>query len=108
MLPIFEDYRKMLNDFNVDLSEYDNDKLWIDNLIIKGFDRNGKERKILRLHVEGEWDNLHYECSNYYKIKTKNGEKIKIISKPSNEELETWEETYKRLEKSIREREREY
>ena len=41
MLPIFKDYRKMLLDNGLDLSEYDEDKLWIDRLIIKGFDRNG-------------------------------------------------------------------
>lgn len=98
MLPIFNDYRKMLKDFNIDLSEYDENKLWIDNLIIKGFDKQGKERKILRLKVN---DNLEYEFKYYTKTTKKNGTQI---IKPKNEELETYEETYKRLEKQIKEK----
>src|SRR5574344_1992841 len=99
MLPIFKDYRKMLLDNGLDLSEYDEDKLWIDRLIIKGFDRKGNIKKICRLNVQGEWDDLHYEVKWYKK-------KDNII-KPKNEDLETWEETYKRLEDKIVERERE-
>ena len=32
MNPIFNEYRTMLNDFGVDLSQYDEDKLWIDRI----------------------------------------------------------------------------
>lgn len=99
MLPIFKDYRKMLLDNGLDLSEYDEDKLWIDRLIIKGFDRKGNIKKICRLNVQGEWNDLHYEV-RWYKNKDN-------IIKPKNEDLETWEETYKRLENKIVERERE-
>jgi hypothetical protein len=42
MLPIFTEYRKCLSDFGVDLSEYDENKLWIDRLIIRGFGRGGR------------------------------------------------------------------
>jgi len=101
MLPIFNEYKGMLSSFGIDLSEYDDCKLWVDNLIIKGFDHEGKERKILRLKVN---DNLEYEYSYYTKTTKKNGTQI---IKPKNEELETWEESYKRLETSILERERE-
>ena len=102
MLPIFKDYRKMLLDNGLDLSEYDGDKLWIDRLIVRGFDKKGNIKKICRLSVVGDYTNLHYEVK-WYKNKDK-------IVKPKNEDLETWEETYKRLEDEIveREREREY
>ena len=99
MLPIFKDYRKMLLDNGLDLSEYDEDKLWVDRLIVKGFDKKGNIKKICRLNVQGEWDDLHYEV-RWYKKKDN-------IIKPKNEDLETWEETYKRLEDKIIERERE-
>lgn len=99
MLPIFKDYRKMLLDNGLDLSEYDEDKLWIDRLIIKGFDRKGNIKKICRLNVVGDYTDFHYEIK-WYKNKDK-------IIKPKNEDLETWEETYKRLEDKIVERERE-
>lgn len=91
MLPVFNQYRKMLNDFNVDLSDYDEDKLWIHRLIIRGFDKNGNDKKILRLKIN---DNLEYE----YKI---------YDDAPKNEELETYEQTYSRMENKIAERERE-
>ena len=89
MLPVFNQYRKMLNDFNVDLSDYDEDKLWIHRLIIRGFDKNGNDKKILRLKIN---DNLEYE----YKI---------YDDAPKNEELETYEQTYSRMENKIAERE---
>lgn len=92
MLPVFNQYRKMLNDFNVDLSDYDEDKLWIHRLIIRGFDKNGNDKKILRLKIN---DNLEYE----YKI---------YDDAPKNEELETYEQTYSRMENKIAEREREH
>ena len=49
MLPIFKDYRRMLFDNGLDLSEYDEDKLWIDRLIVRGFDKKGNIKKICRL-----------------------------------------------------------
>ena len=52
---------------------YDEDKLWIHRLIIRGFDKNGNDKKILRLKIN---DNLEYE----YKI---------YDDAPKNEELET-------------------
>lgn len=90
MLPIFNEYRKMLKDFGIDLSDYDKDKLWIDRLIIRGFDKQGNDRKICRLKVN---DNLKYEYKFYSKI-------------PTNDELETWEESYQRLSTQIAEKER--
>jgi hypothetical protein len=91
LLPIFNEYRKMLSDFGIDLSNYDENKLWIDRLIIRGFDKNGKEHKICRLSVN---DDLEYEYKFYDKL-------------PNNDMLETYEETYKRLEKQILDKEKE-
>lgn len=42
MLPIFSEYLSMLASFGIDLSMYDENKLWIDRLIIRGFDRGGQ------------------------------------------------------------------
>ena len=92
MHPIFNDYNLMLKNFNIDLSMYDENKLWIDRLIIRGFDHNGKIHKICRLKVT---DDLNYEYKFYSKL-------------PNNENLETWEETYQRLYDTISIREREY
>lgn len=91
MTPIFEDYRTMLKSYGIDLSQYDTDKLWINRLIIRGFDKNGNDRKILRLKVT---DELDYEYKWYTDI-------------PKNDELETWEESYKRLEAQILDKEQE-
>lgn len=91
MTPIFEDYRTMLKSYGIDLSQYDTDKLWIDRLIIRGFDKNGNDRKILRLKVT---DELEYEYKRY-------------ADSPKNDELETWEESYKRLEPQIIDKEQE-
>ena len=89
MLPIFNEYRKMLKDFGVNLSQYDEDKLWVDRLIIRGICKDGEVKKICRLKVT---DNLDYEYKFYSNI-------------PKNEELETWEETYNRMEKEIKSKE---
>lgn len=91
MNPIFNEYRTMLNDFGVDLSQYDEDKLWIDRMIIRGIGKNGEDKKICRLKVN---DDLEYEYKFYKNI-------------PSNDELESYEETYQRMSESIAERERE-
>lgn len=106
MLPIFKEYRNMLNDNGIDLSEYDDNKLWIDRMIIKGFDKSGKERKICKLKVVGDYKNLRYEQTFYYKNKMVKGKKFKILDKPINNILETYEETYKRMEKQILDKER--
>lgn len=81
MLPIFTEYRKMLKDFGVDLSNYDENKLWVDRLIIRGIGKDGEVKKICRLKVTEELD---YEYKFYSNI-------------PKNDELETWEETYGRM-----------
>lgn len=91
MTPIFNEYRSMLAHFGIDLSNYDEDKLWIDRLIIRGFDKNGNQHKICKLKVN---NNLEYEYNFYNKI-------------PNNEDLITWEELYSLYEPQIRERERE-
>ncbi len=91
MLPIFNEYRSMLKSFNLDLSDYDKDKLWIDRLIIRGIDKQGKIKKICRLKVT---DDLKYEYNFYDKI-------------PNNEDLMTWNETYKFYEKNILNKEQE-
>jgi len=91
MLPIFKKYREMLKSFNIDLSLYSENKLWIDRLIIRGITKEGKIEKICRLKITEE---LNYEYKFYSKL-------------PKDENLETYEETYSRLETSILERERE-
>lgn len=97
MLPIFNKYANMLKSFNIDLSSYGENKLWIDRLIIKGIKKDGSILKICRLKVD---DELGYKKLNYkYKFYT---------NLPSNEELETWEESYQRLKSQIKEREREF
>ena len=60
-----------------------------------------KKKKICRLKVVGDYDNLKYEVINYYKTKTKNKQKIKTIDKPLNNTLETYSETYERMKTSI-------
>ena len=91
MLPIFKKYEKMLKSFNIDLSSYGENKLWIDRLIIRGIRKEGKIEKICRLKIT---DELNYEYKFYSKL-------------PKDEDLETYEETYNRLETSILARERE-
>ena len=90
MLPIFNEYSSMLQDFGIELP-YSTNKLWVDRLIIRGFDKEGNQHKICRLNIT---DDLRYECKMYTKL-------------PKDEDLETWEETYNRLESIITERERE-
>ena len=89
MLPIFTEYRKMLKDFGVNLSNYDEDKLWVDRLIIRGIGKDGEVKKICRLKVT---DELNYEYKFYSNI-------------PKNDELETWEETYSRMYNEISDKE---
>ena len=90
MLPIFNEYSSMLQDFGIELP-YSPNKLWVDRLIIRGFDKEGNQHKICRLNIT---DDLRYECKMYTKL-------------PKDKDLETWEETYNRLESIITERERE-
>lgn len=78
MTPIFNEYLSMLKDFNIDLSEYKPNSLWIDRLIVKGFDKEGNIQKICRLSVT---DDLEYIHKFYDK-------------KPQPSSLMTWEETY--------------
>jgi len=91
MLPIFEEYKQFLKDNNIDVSEYDCNKLWVDRQIIKAFNKNGEIVKILKINVD---DNLNVSHKYYVK-------KIK------NSEIETWEQTYLRFEKDIKEKEQE-
>lgn len=91
MLPVFQNYRELLHNLGLDLSQYDSDKLWIDRLIIRGFSKQGHLIKIVRLKVSFY---LNYEFSFYSKL-------------PDNDELETWEETYQRLSKEIFDKEQE-
>lgn len=90
MLPIFNEYSSMLQNFCIELP-YSSNKLWVDRLIIRGFDKKGNQHKICRLNIT---DDLKYECKMYTKL-------------PKDEDLETWDETYNRLESIITERERE-
>ena len=90
MLPIFNEYSSMLQDFGIELP-YSPNKLWVDRLIIRGFDKEGNQHKICRLNIT---EDLRYECKMYTKLL-------------KDEDLETWEETYNRLESIITERERE-
>ena len=91
MLPIFDNYRKMLKDVcGLDLSQYNDNKLWIDRMIIRGFNLQGEEVKICRLKVT---DDLEYTYKFYDKSY-------------SNDELLTYEQVYLLLEDTIRERER--
>lgn len=89
MLPVFNEYRKMLKDFGVNLSNYDENKLWVDRLIIRGIGKDGEVKKICRLKVTEELD---YEYKFYSNI-------------PKNDELETWEETYNRMYNEISDKE---
>lgn len=89
MLPIFKEYNSMLQDFGIEIP-YSPNKLWVDRLIIRGFDKEGNQHKICRLNIT---DDLKYECKMYTKL-------------PKDEDLETWEETYNRLESIITEREK--
>lgn len=45
MLPIFNQYRKMLKDYGINLSQYDEDKLWVDRLIIRGICKDGEVKR---------------------------------------------------------------
>lgn len=78
MLPIFNEYRKMLNNFNVDLSMYSENKLWIDRLIIRGINKEGQIKKICRLTVT---DDLKYDYKFYSDM-------------PKDSELINWNEAY--------------
>lgn len=91
MLPVFNEYRSMLKEYGIDLSQYDKNKLWVDRLIIKGIGKDREIKKICRLKVTEE---LEYEYKFYSNI-------------PKNEELETWEETYLRMSNEISDRETE-
>lgn len=87
MLPVFKDYYNFLIDSGIDkIKDYDIGKIWIDNQIIKGFDKTtGQEVKIIRLKIA---DDLTISYSEY---------KDKI----DNNNLETFEETYARHESQI-------
>jgi len=91
MLPIFKPYREMLSTFGINLEDYDENKLWIDRLIIKGIDKQGNIQKICRLSVT---DDLKYE----YKFYAKN---------PKNEDLISYEESYKLFKNQILAKEQE-
>lgn len=75
----------------LDLSEYDNDKLWVDRLIVRGITYNGDIIKICRLKLT---DDLKYTYKFYDNL-------------PNNNELETYEQTYQRLSKQILNKENE-
>lgn len=91
MTPVFKEYIQMLRTFNIDLSEYKPNSLWIDRLIIKGFDKDGNIQKVCRLSIT---DDLEYQCKFYDK-------------KPQSSSLMTWEETYFLFEDEITHREKE-
>lgn len=91
MLPIFNEYKKFFNDNNIDISEFEDNKLWMDKQIIKGFNKNGEIEKILRINVDENLNITH----KYYAKKVK------------NTDLENWTETYLRLKNNIDAKEKE-
>jgi phosphoadenosine phosphosulfate reductase len=91
MLPIFNEYRKMLNNFNVDLSMYSENKLWIDRLIIRGINKEGQIKKICRLTVT---DDLKYDYKFYSDM-------------PKDSELINWNEAYEYYKDDILKKEQE-
>jgi len=86
-----KNYQHLLQEYGVDLSNYDNDKLWVDRLIVRGITYNGDIIKICRLKVT---DDLKYTYKFYDNL-------------PNNKDLETYEETYQRLSKQILDKENE-
>lgn len=81
MLPIFNEYIKYLSDngVNLPLSE---GTFWVDNVTIKGFDKQGIERKIYKIIVD---DDLKISYKSYT-----------LPQKVINSGWETWEETINR------------
>lgn len=81
MLPIYKEYIQYLHNNNIDI-DIEEGKYWIDNYIIKGFDKEGKLRCLYKILVDDEL-NVSYKPFNIPK---------KII----NNGLETWVETIDR------------
>lgn len=81
MLPIYNEYIKYLKDNGVNIPIYEG-TFWLDNVTIKGFDKNGTERKIYKILVD---DNLGITYKSY-----------KLPQKVLNSGWETWQETIKR------------
>ena len=89
MNPVFNDYINYLKHHKIELGLKEG-YYWIDNQIIKAFDKNGKIHKIVRLYTN---DDLSIDFK-YYKLK-------------ENVIFETWEETYQRFKENILDIERE-
>ena len=51
MLPIYKEYIQYLHDNNIDI-DIEEGKYWIDNYIIKGFDKEGKLRSLYKILVD--------------------------------------------------------
>lgn len=89
---IFNEYCKFLKDkTNLELKE---GYFWLDNQIIKAFDKQGNIHKLYRLVVDDNLNVSYKICKNYSNI--------------NDIDIESWQETAKRLEVLIREREREF
>lgn len=91
MLPIFKEYAKFIEDkCGLKLEE---GYYWVDNQIIKGFDKNGEIQKIYRLKIEEDLTISYSKPKNYSQI--------------SKDDLEKWSDTVIRNVDIITERERE-
>ena len=81
MLPIFNEYIDYLRNNNIDLP-LEEGKFWLDNVTIKAFDKEGKERKIYKILVDDDF-NLSYKS-------------YQLPQKVIDDGWETWEDTIKR------------
>lgn len=77
MNPIYNEYIKFLKDNNINLP-IEEGYYWLDNQIIKAYDKQGNLHKLYRLKID---DDLNITCKQY---------------KYKQFEIESWEETIKR------------
>lgn len=89
MNPIFKEYCKFLKD-KIDL-ELEEGYYWLDNSIIKAFDKEGNIHKLYRIVIDDDLSVTYKVPKGYSSI-----EKIDIAS---------WDDVVKMFEKEIRERE---
>ena len=92
MLPVFNDYIGFLKEKGID-EQLQEGYLWIDNQIVKGFDKNGNIVKLLRLKIA---DDLTITSKGYKGINI------------DYDKLESWTDTINRYNDILAEREREY
>ena len=109
---IFNEFIRFLKDRDVNIEKYNLKEgyYWLDNYIIKAYDKEGIIHKIVRIHIDGKLEmtitgykeeKKVYEIESWYETLTRNIERLELLEKESLDIIQNISNKYKDYNLSI-------